>query len=112
MGSLKEPEEVTGKVTNFASIVKQGIEAATDDLTTDLRKYISSTGWDILLARNVEVTHSGEKFKIKVNSDDVLEKEYGTSETEPSGAVRSWSTGPRPEAVLIRTVTANLGDLL
>ena len=99
-------------MTDLLSAVKEGIKNSAPHLSTDFRLYAANSGWDMTLAQQVSVIHPGDKLQIKTKSEDVLDKEYGTMDSDPSGAIRSWAHSPRPEAVIIKSVAQSLEGLL
>jgi hypothetical protein len=87
-------------VAKFSSIFKDSIrrveKSVTPAYTNKLRNHLSDYGWPSHIVSQISLKHDGKQHKITYPEhleDQILTLEYGTQDTPPNPAMRTFMMG-------------------
>lgn len=103
-------------VGNFRKYVDSAADRTSISMTSRLRKYAVTNGWNGKVARNTQVAYRPDEGFVVEFADDVREQamnlEYGTETMRPTAAIRKYENSGHAEEAFIAHLRKEFGGFL
>lgn len=102
-------------LSKFNNAVKAAGQETTRLMSAHLRSEAQASGWPASVSRSLRISHGNDGFNVhipKKHYETVMDLEYGTTETQPTAAIRRFKNRQaESEHFFLGRLEKHFGDL-